>query len=259
MRFHSATIPSMGFPRSIALRNLLLLAIVGASIVLAGCSGSSGTPKRGVGAFLHVLVFAPQVTYADALRRVTDFGLQPAWNCGVPATVVPSSGQAPLRRWEPVGQRATYDQQHEIVVQETPLAPSDWQDRLTSLPGVRQVNIFDVPACQNYVNGTPTANDALPLTGNDMIPYGLVTFDSTTSYDDALYTVSDLGLNLADPCGSRSGDFNIAGQEDGLAQTHTLLIAPDPGNSSTLWQQQLQSAAGVTKTQIPAGPPSCSG
>jgi hypothetical protein len=74
------------------------------------------------------------VSYVDALRAVTDLGLQPSVECGYEADL--KVGRVITRmQWQPAGQRAFYLSEHRLFVALTPLTPTDWVERLKHVSG----------------------------------------------------------------------------------------------------------------------------
>jgi len=182
------------------------------------------------------VTFAPTVSYSQALRAVTDLGLQPILLCS-PITSVQSNGQQVDAhvQWQPVGQRDAFQQSHGLVIDPTlladPLGPHYWQTRLRDAPTV--VALHDAWA-ENEVSGGGGAISTLPhvalnditsakgsatytcpppivatsvtpttpmlLTSGEAGAYARVSFAPTVNYDMALYAITNLGLRLADPC-----------------------------------------------------------
>lgn len=90
------------------------------------------------------VAFAPSVTYARALRLVTDLGLQPAIGCG--------------SDWQPMGERTTFAEDHHLLVEPGYLvAPDDWWARLAATPGVTAVQDAIPTTDQTFDRAVPTA------------------------------------------------------------------------------------------------------
>jgi outer membrane protein assembly factor BamB len=81
----------------------------------------------------------------------------------------------------------------------------------------------------------------------------LITFSTTTTYDQAIQTVSDLGLKTSYLC--QDGWVPEDGRQ-GYPSDHVLAVTATP-NSAPLWLDRLQATPAVTHTQVPQGPMSC--
>jgi hypothetical protein len=201
-----------------------------------------------------MVTFAPSIPYAQALRTVTDLGLQPALTCD--------------EGWEYSGQRDQFATTHALIVVQSyaSLAP-DWASRLVtshgfvSMRGAREAPPAGtpVPADPNfawYVCPTP-AVDVARLGSAEAGAYARVVFDAARTYDDALYAVSDLGLQLVDPCYERallahqSPVWRPMGQETSFAATHALEVETRTGITPATWRRQLTASAGVTQLIAP--------
>jgi hypothetical protein len=82
-----------------------------------------------------------------------------------------------------------------------------------------------------------------------------ITFSKTTTYDQAIQTVSDLGLKTFLLC------QDTWAPEDGkqyYPRDHVLGVSATP-NSAPLWLERLQARPVVTHTQVPEGPIHCPG
>ncbi len=211
------------------------------------------------------VTFAPTVTYAQALRTVTDLGMQPALPCASPQTIVLNGRMRDLSpHWQPVGQRALFLQLHGLVVypnvlaEEHPLSARSWVDQLRyyspSIIALRDATPLSVAASTISVAPVPqillndvaaggdvkyTCTPILPgplLTGDPPLrvihgataTYAQVAFSPTITYDTALAEVSNLGLRLADPC------------------FETAVLIP---NAPHLPAEQIGQEAGFAKTQ----------
>jgi hypothetical protein len=90
--------------------------------------------------------------------------------------------------------------------------------------------------------------------------YAQVVFDAAQTYDDALYTVSDLGIYLADPCyeqavfDRKSPAWHPMGQETSFTATHTPAVRTGIAVTAVTWRQQLSASAGVTQVTTPYAP-----
>ncbi len=202
------------------------------------CNGvpQSYTPEA---VFTCAVTFAPAVTYAQALRMLTDVGIQPTLSCHQlyatdDSTTDDAAGLAPL--WEPSAQRTFFAQWHTLVVLPTPLAVNvatarRWTDQLSYyLPGVAALRqaapavdsrgspIFSTtPRLYAGVNFArygavgytcpplaPKAGASPTLLTTDDTTYARISFSDaflhSVTYDTALYEIVNLGLRLADPC-----------------------------------------------------------
>lgn len=198
------------------------------------------------------VAFGPGATYATALREVTDLGLQPS-GAFCPSGV---ANGANWTRWTPIQAAAEFAQLSDLIVQPTPLAPSDWLTRLQAASQVSAVRINLVTNCPAYGSETPVSGALLTLGPHVPASYARLTFAPGVSYDAALQAISALGLRLANPCYERASAggapplWQPAGQEADFAGSHTLLVAPGPA-ASTQWQAQARATTGVTAADAP--------
>ena len=218
-----------------------------------------------------IVTFAPHVSYEQALRIVTNLGLQPSIYCGV----LTNTG---LARWQPMGQRETFPRDHQLFfVPGYLIAPTDWQQRLANVSGVVKVGYGEATyagepiqatspdaigySCPPGVAGTPPPA-TLTVLSAPLVDFGVVTFrKSAVSYDVALYTVANLGLALSDPCyvdalqQGKSPAWHSMGQEDAFTTTARLVVQTQNGVTSNQWQEQIRAAAGVISLETSA--PQC--
>ena len=90
-------------------------------------------------------------------------------------------------------------------------------------------------------------------------PSARIVFAPSTTYDEALYAISDLGLRLADPCyeSAQSANYSThvpwpgAGQEQRFAATHDLIVAAAPLVTPIKWDQRARSLSGVSNVAVP--------
>jgi hypothetical protein len=190
------------------------------------------------------VIFAPSISYEQALRIVTNLGLQPALECGI---VQLTPNVLPSPQWQPMGQKDTFLKDHRLLVQFTASTPDDVSLRLQATPGVK-IEAHELDTCNAVVYGTP-------LPGTDLygtaLAYVHVTFAHSVNYDTALYTISNLGLALADLCYEhekydlhQTPTWHPMSQEKSFISTHTLIVETTKDTSS-LWQQQLRASPGV--------------
>jgi outer membrane protein assembly factor BamB len=127
------------------------------------------------------VTFDPSVSYAQALRAVTDLGLQTA-----------GSGCDP--NWGPQGGATPWD--HWLLVASTPLAPPGWLDPLGKIAGVKAVQPNPVFNCGMI----PSNGGQKPSPMAQVGIYVRVNFSPGTDYDAALAQVDALGFRLGNPC-----------------------------------------------------------
>src|SRR5579885_1762218 len=269
---HADTSPSISRFRPLARSKLPgLFAALWFSGVLcfsAGCaqntSSSPGTHVLGASASFAVF-FASSVSYAQALRELTNLGLVPALYCG-------TSSNEGLEEWQPMGQRDAFLRNHLLFIWPGYLtAPTDWRQRLQTLPDVRDVrdgfaqHPWDngtQPAdlamyqCPPGAGSTPTSNAPVVLNAAN-VSYVAVTFAKPgETYDTALSLMVNLGLQLTDPCYVRSSEqgatppWHPMSQEDSFAATSHLIVLAYSGITSAQWQELLRASPGVTSAEV---------
>lgn len=207
------------------------------------------------------VLFDASVSYADALRAMTDLGVQPAVFCGYPSDV--AAGKVIETAWLPAGQRDRFQQEHLMWVVKTITAPPDYAYKLYRLPGFHTDSSSQNFGCSGgHANAGPPppkgAPDVLTLNpaDNQVIKqigtYAYVTFAPGVDYDTALYDVSNLGLRLADPCYEQSllphrqpEQWHVMGQEITFSYSHALVVAPAPLTSAVTWRDQLRKLPDV--------------
>jgi hypothetical protein len=136
----------------------------------------------------------------------------------------------------------------------TPLAPSDWADRLKVLSGVVDVKTDYNVMCPAML-GTPPPGTTIALVPNQVGIYARIAFSLRgDQYQLALSTVSMLGLRLADPCYELAkripAEWHVMGQETPFAKTRALLVATTDISPNS-WQKQLRASTDVASVQIP--------
>lgn len=245
-------------PPLVCLAACAVILLVCVLVAVSGCGESTTSPTTGQGSSPppepQWVTFATSVTYTQALRTITDLGLQPGLICD--------------EGWEYNGQRDQFASTHGLVVVRSyaSLAP-DWGPQLEGNPGV--VSIHDAqealpagtsePTYDNvawYICPTP-AVDVARLTSAEAGAYAQVVFDASQSYDNALYTASNLGLQLVDPCyeqallAQKSPAWHPMGQESSFAATNKLVVETRIGITPVTWQQQLSATQGVTQVITP--------
>jgi outer membrane protein assembly factor BamB len=186
-------------------------------------------------AYVH---FGSSVTYAYALRSVTDLGLQIFTPCARKNTA-----------WRPVGAADSFNSYPFLWVQSTPLAPTGWLDRLKAIQGVQSVQESSIFFCPHLVPAPPGTTTFLQK--EQVGAYVHLTFGgSVKSYVSALAAVSNLGFRLGNPCYEQAKGAKPAwspmGQEAMFTNTHTLILVTTNSNS-THWPDQLRAVTGVTQ------------
>lgn len=186
------------------------------------------------------ITFKSSVSYAQALRLVTNLGLLPERSC-----------RGAVNEWQPMNLKADFSGY--LLVGSTTASAPLWLDRLKANPDVKQVQGNPVFfGCRSYRVEQPTKPGYLPTEKSGS--YASVTFSSGTSYDTALNTIITLGFRLANPCyemqraQGKKPVWTTIGQESAFATSHTLLVATTRGNA-TNWQQQIQATTGVVKVE----------
>jgi outer membrane protein assembly factor BamB len=182
------------------------------------------------------VTFSDSTSFAQALKTITDLGLQTEKICIV--------------TWRPQQSSQFYSSYHSLDVAATAASAPLWLARLQASPGVTAVQAFSVINCpMERLDNNP------PFLGPDRAgTYLRVTFTSA-SYDAALNEVNDLGFRLANPCYEQArahGDkptWKAMGQESSYAQGRVLLLATTPLNA-TIWQSQLQSLPGAVHVEM---------
>ena len=241
-------------PRTRAPKLLLRCCIL---IAFIGCENTTGTTTNGVtyaGPF--AVAFAPSVSYEQALRLITDLGLQPSLDCVISGSMLtPGQEASPQPRWQPMGQRDTFLQEHQLRFISTLSSPADWSKRLTAISGVVKVSSPGVIYCPEVVYGTPPSGVAVPLNASQAGTYARITFaHPVDTYDTALYMVSNLGLQLADYCYEQATSkppWHAVGQEQTFTTTHALTVETSKRITSSLWQDQLHTLPGVVTIESP--------
>lgn len=149
--------PSKGRIAAGVITAVLLVGIVlGSWLIIRSASvGGKGADAEGPPHGPEPVIFAPSISYNQALRLITDMGLQPSLDCPPSAGhYTPGSTLQPQPVWQPVGQRETFSQNHQLLVSPTFSAPLDWRLRLVKIPGV-QFGASQVIICPRVIYGTP--------------------------------------------------------------------------------------------------------
>lgn len=246
-----------------------LVTLCSACLLMLGCGTNKtnahnapapafAAPGKSAPFSAYTVSFAPSVTYAHALRMLTDIGVQPGYVCGVAASQSATSSQWPL--WSPLGQRDQFMQSHTLTVEPGTLADATWIAYLRSTSGVVGVTAAALRVCAAMsipVGAQPPAGPpAVYLTSEQVGVLRAVTFAPGTDYDTALYQISDLGLRLSDPCieqalaNGQQPAWRPVGQESTFATTHQLLVVSD-FTTSSLWQRQLTQQLDVLTVAAP--------
>jgi hypothetical protein len=226
-------------------------------MVVVGAAAVTYGPADPYGAYVD---FVPSVSYAAALRTITSLGLQTALpgRCfeGFTSSVAASLPQHV--QWFPSGwQNMPWG--HRLWVVSTPVAAPYWLDRLRHASGVAAVQSgaglqFNCPD-DPFVTSPDQAGF---LNADQAGTYVRLTFAAPlVSYDDALATIDNLGLRLAEPCYEGGVAHAIPwlwhpmDQSASFAARHVLVVATTL-YASTTWRDQLQATHGVATVQAPA-------
>ncbi len=179
--------------------------------------------------------FSDSVTYQQAIRLVTDLGLQTFAECAF--------------SWKLAGDSDVFATDHLLTVAATVNTAPLWFNRLQALPGVIRLEAEGIHSCPMQPYSPHAPKYMGPDTPSTFVQ---VTFSNATSYDTALDGVNNLGFRLANRSYEQArarGDapaWSSAGQESSFAKTRILFISIT-GYNSTTWAQQLKSLAGVIK------------
>jgi hypothetical protein len=248
-----------------ALAAVLLVSVVLGSWLITRPSligGKGGEPSGAItpsGA--DHITFAPSISYNQALRLITDLGLQPSLDC-VPGRPTPGTTEPPKPVWQPVGQKETFLSDHQLQIYPTFSAPLDWRLKLRTTPGVLKI-ASQWSYCPHVISGTPPPGVIMPLSSNQAGNYIRITFTTSQTYDAALYAVSDLGLGLANYCYEQAElvadrgpapSWQLTGEEHQFAKTHVLIVKTRAALTSSLWQTQLRAQPGVISIATPYTP-----
>lgn len=183
------------------------------------------------------ITFTNAISYQQALRMITDLGLQTSNTCAF--------------SWKPQSAAQNFPESHNLFVVATVGSAPLWLSRLKASPNVSMVNVQTVFSCPADIGN----QQPLYIPKSQVGTYVRVTF-SGGSYDAALNAINNLGFRLANPCyeqararGSKP-TWSLMGQETSFAQTHSLLLATTNMNATT-WRSQLQALPGVTQVNAP--------
>jgi outer membrane protein assembly factor BamB len=179
--------------------------------------------------------FTASTSYTQALRLVTDLGLQTSMPC--------------LDAWKPQSSLDAFGiQNHGFLVSSTPVGAPDWFDHLKGSPEIMTITPNPMYNCPLM-----TANNNPPfLAANKAGAYVQVTFSQTADYDSALNIVNALGFRLANPTYEQKRAqgpqpaWSSMGQENTYSKTHTLLLATTQFNAAN-WANQLKNTPNVVK------------
>lgn len=226
----------------------------------SGCGESSTQSSQSSGPWPGPLAvtFRSSISYERALRLVTDLGLQPALTCVLSSSTIAGKSSYPQKKWIPVGQKDSYEQNHQLLIM-TGAPITNWWEHLNTAPEVNKVGFLDPPKylCQNTVllQGTPSANTPLPLSSKEPLQYARITFQHEVGYDKALYLISNQGLYLANPCSNQDvqggqKDESSRGQEANFESKSILVVATHQGITSSFWQQQLKKMPEILSVTV---------
>jgi hypothetical protein len=253
------------------------LGIIGILALLAFSSsfiffilGKEHSPATGSEFYnLISITFTPSTPYSQALDAITDLGFQPGLLCSIDSRT--TKEQTEIRLWQPMGQQDTFLHAHYFFIVPSLYTPSDWLHRLQIIPGVLAVKPLGsrFPPCSpsQIAFSTPTPAVAIPLSGVEPTEYARITFTNPlNTYDKAIYTVSNLGLLLSDPCYKEAivqadnraiqypwdtqPSWHLMDQESKFKANDTLLVETVPLITSSLWQSQLRTLPGIANLTI---------
>jgi len=223
---------------------------------------------------LAVVSFEISFSYEDALRSITALGLQPTiptigstqYKGGIIQTWVP---------WSPVGEKELYAQGHPIIIPHhlaasehperthtiwispTPLAPTNWIDRLRAIVGVHTVEFLDWFSSPAIHTDPCPPGSVIALAEDQAGIYVRITFSlPANGYDTALYLISDLGLRLADPCYEQAKvkgmplNWHLMEQENMFAHEQVLIVATTTITPSD-WEIRLRNANEIVTIEVP--------
>ncbi len=178
--------------------------------------------------------FSDTTTFQQAIRLITDLGLQSIVFCA--------------SQWKPMDSDTDFANGHWLPIVATVNSSPLWFNRLQIMPGVASVQAAGPHSCP-VMRYDP---NALKFLGPDApITYVRASFSGGTGYDAALDAVNNLGFRLANPCYEEArsrGDkptWNAAGQENPFGSSQMLLLATTSFNATT-WLSQLKAVASVT-------------
>ena len=194
------------------------------------------------------ITFKTSVSYTQALRLVTDLGLQPASGCEEPD-------------WVPTAFKGEYNQSSGgwLPIVSTAAAAPRWLDRLKASEDTAQIWVNPTNHCS--INPSVLLTQPAPLPLEQSGSFARVTFSGSVSYDTALDTTMTLGFRLANPCYeylrslNQNPTWTPMGQESSFATSRTLLLATTPSNAVS-WRQQISTTPDVIKVEI-APPLAC--
>jgi hypothetical protein len=227
------------------------------AILLAGCGQAAG--GKSLAPSVVQVVFTSSIGYDAAVRTITDMGMRVALPCR--NTVARADGATgEWVRWSAVDQRQDYSaEEPRLWVAPTPLAPTDWLDRLRGQSGVRDIVTSAGGSCpQHLADAAPTPAIPYYVAPSKIGTFARISFPlPQSSYETIVAEISGFGLRLADPCveqtqasGSRATS-SLRGQESVFAAQQALTIALTQ-DSSDLWQDQLRAALGRVHIEYPA-------
>jgi len=185
------------------------------------------------------ITFTNATSYQQALRMITDLGLQTSNTCAF--------------AWKPQTSGDYFSTSHSLFVVSSVGAAPLWLYRLKASSNVASVNVNTTMSCPAYQVGQKF--NPPHISPGQVGTYLRVIF-SSGNYDAVLNAINNLGFRVANPCyeqararGSKPA-WSLMGQEDSFAQAYTLVLATTNNNAAT-WQSQLRSLHGVTKVEAP--------
>lgn len=256
---HSKHLLSLSSSRSTARRFTILTF---ASCLLGICCmvmlSTCGSDNRGDQSDPVRIVFAPNTSYQKALKFVTDEGLELELPCHESSFASANGQSGQWEIWASPDQEDNFDTQAPSMwVGPSPLASSDWISKLQSASIVDQVDVSGNIVCPAYFpDKTPRPGVPYYIPESQAGTYAHVVFSSSSTYDEALRSITKFGLRLANPCyeqqkntDSTPSNGHTAGQETSFAASRMLTVASTLF-TSTLWQQQLQGSPSVQRIDM---------
>lgn len=189
------------------------------------------------------VLFAPGVSFSQALRAVTDLGLQPVpwclgaqWDVGAWSSSDEEPYFGPIAGGPPGGSLGVFT---------TAASPAGWLPQLARLPEVLSA-VNGGTHCPLVPIEAPKATTGSFLGPSGVFTPALVQFAPTVSYDQALQELMALGFALNTPCAGAppASSTDPVGQEAAFATSYALRVTTTFANS-TIWHEQLAHTAGV--------------
>ncbi len=173
-----------------------------------------------------VVTFADTASYTDALGELTSIGMRlsnPCFEAAIRAGDTHWDTHYQVR-----GQEDLYAHGHALAAATTTLAPTDWVERLWTLPHAVKVDTRVVSSCPAISGSLLGLLVVAPPAERPFVLH----FPSGMAYGEALRAATDVGLRLADPCyeaalarGNHPA-WHPASQEQAYGSNGNLVVAP---------------------------------